>query len=148
MNRVAVFSAVAAAVTLIGIIAPHLDTSAQAQSSAPVIHEHFKAMPCPKDPVSTPEQEGCIEHRLLASDKRIDKLDAELFADLGSSSLQKRFIAGHDAWLNYRRTDCGNLWASLEEGTVYPIVVGNCELARNRQRIKDLREVLAYPEKP
>lgn len=118
------------------------------QAAAPAIQEPFTAMPCPKEPVSTPELEGCIEHELLATDKRIDQLDEEFSASLGDAGLRRKFVAGHRAWLSYRRTDCADLWAVTEEGTINPIVVGNCEVARNRQRIADLREVIAFPEKP
>ena len=142
---------VAVAVAAIAISNASSSTSARADGQAPsppVIHESFTAMPCPKEPISTLDMEGCIEHKLLATDRKIDRLDKKLFESLRGAGAQRHFVAGHRAWLTYRRTDCEGIWERAEEGTIYPLLAGNCEVARNQQRIADLREAIAYPEKP
>jgi uncharacterized protein YecT (DUF1311 family) len=124
-----------------------------AKLSPPVIHESFTPLPCPRHPVSTPE--GCVEKRLLETDKKIDHLNAAIFSELSEgpygprlskASLLHKFLASHRVWFAYRNADCLNMYAALEEGTISPIVVGNCEVTRNEQRIKNLQAFMRFPE--
>lgn len=106
--------------------------------SPPTIPE-FTPLPCPPNPVSTPEVLGCVQKRILAADKKIDRLGGTLFSELGEDRFRRKFLADHRAWLAYRSADCLGVAAIYEEGTIFPIVVGECEVARDEERLKDLR---------
>jgi hypothetical protein len=84
-KKVLVLVVVASVAAVASVAVVQADSGTQsdaAKLSPPVIHESFTPLPCPRHPVSTPEVEGCVEKRLLETDKKIDRLNAAIFSEL------------------------------------------------------------------
>jgi uncharacterized protein YecT (DUF1311 family) len=109
--------------------------------SAPVIREHFTLLPCDGSPGgrTTLQEEGCLEHRILATDGQIDAGARSIFALLGTSAARRSFILAQTAWLRFRRADCESVSDVFEGGTLASLVDALCTIERNGERIKDLR---------
>jgi uncharacterized protein YecT (DUF1311 family) len=113
--------------------------------TVPTIHETFTVLPCTGAPAqrSTLEQEGCAEHQILATDKQIDGLNGEIVARVGNHAAQQRFVAGHRAWLTYRRAFCLSRADVLRGGTESAVIDATCSVELNRRHIVDLRHFLS-----
>ena len=109
--------------------------------SAPVIQEHFTLLPCEGSPSArtTLQEEGCLEHRILATDGQIDAVARSIFALVGTSAARRNFILAQTAWLRFRRADCESVSDVFAGGTLASLVDARCTLERNAERIKDLR---------
>jgi uncharacterized protein YecT (DUF1311 family) len=109
----------------------------------PAIHEPFASAPLPctgtPDKRTTVQMEGCVEQEILETDAKIERLDDSIVSLLGRAGPQRKFIAGVRAWLAYRRADCKSISSLYEGGSLAPVTEGECVIARNEQRIKDLR---------
>ncbi|HUJ35093.1 MAG TPA: lysozyme inhibitor LprI family protein [Solirubrobacteraceae bacterium] len=116
----------------------------QAKLAAPVINESFTPLPCAGAPGhrTTLEMEGCAERRILRSDKQIDDLNQTIFGKLFDGAARRRFIAGHDAWLAYRRAYCLSVSDVFEGGTEAGVVDADCTASVNSQHVKDLKTFL------
>jgi len=116
-----------------------------AKLSPPVIHEPFTPLPCSGAPGhrSTLQMEGCAEQQILASDKKIDALNQQIFGKLFDAAARRRFIAGHNAWFAYRRAYCLSASDVFEGGTEAAVVDADCTAAVNSQHVKDLKGFLA-----
>ena len=137
----------AAGGVLLGAWAPAIAAPAHtAKLSPPVIHESFTPLPCSGAPGhrSTLEIEGCAEQQILASDKKIDALNQEIFWKLFDAAARRRFIAGHNAWFAYRRAYCLSASDVFEGGTEAAVVDADCTAAVNSQHVKDLKAFLAH----
>ena len=79
-----------------------------AKLAPPVIHESFTPMPCTGSPGkrTTLQEEGCAEQQILRSDKQINTLNRRIFTALPSNSARRDLVAGHKAWLAYRKSYC------------------------------------------
>jgi uncharacterized protein YecT (DUF1311 family) len=115
-----------------------------AKLAPPVIHEPFTPLPCTGAPGhrTTLEMEGCAEQQILSSDKRIDALNQEIFGKLFDAAARRRFIAGHNAWLAYRRAYCLSASDVFEGGTEALVVYADCSASVNSQHVKDLKAFL------
>ncbi len=136
----------AAAIALLAASAPAGAAPARtATLSPPVIHESFTALPCTGAPGhrTTLEMEGCAEQRILASDKNIDALNRTIFGKLFDNAARRRFIAGHNAWLGYRRAYCLSASDVFEGGTEAAVVDADCVASVSSQHVKDLKRFLA-----
>jgi uncharacterized protein YecT (DUF1311 family) len=106
----------------------------------PVISEGFTLLPCPAKPKSTIDFEGCSEHRILKSDRAINRVARVIFSRrLGSRSARARFVRAERAWLMYRRTACESRADMFEGGSAAILVYGECVEAKNRGHLKELR---------
>lgn len=112
-----------------------------AKLSPPTIHESFTLLPCKGKPGSrtTLELEGCAEHQILTTDKSIDALEKTIFHRLGTDSARGDLIAAARAWLSFRHSDCRSNSDVYHGGTLAGVVFADCIVARNEQRIKDLK---------
>ncbi len=108
----------------------------------PVIHEPFTPLPCPAHPSTTLALEGCAERALLASDRAIDARVAKAYRLLATTSGQAAFVAGERSWLAYRRATCAAAGAWYAGGSAEPVVVADCEQARNVTHLRDLAALL------
>jgi uncharacterized protein YecT (DUF1311 family) len=127
---------------LLGLVGNAGANGARAANLAPpVIHESFTVLPCTGKPRSrtTLELEGCAEHQILKTDKVIDALEKTIFHLLGTNSARRDLIAAASAWLNYRHSDCLSASDVYQGGTLAGVVFSDCFVARNKQRIKDLK---------
>ena len=115
------------------------------QLSPPVIHEAFTPLPCTGAPAkrTTLQMEGCAEQQILASDKQIDSLNRSIFGKLFDNAARRRFIAGHNAWLAYRRAYCLSASDVYEGGTEAGVVFADCVASVNSQHVKNLKGFLA-----
>jgi uncharacterized protein YecT (DUF1311 family) len=113
--------------------------------SPPVIHEPFSVLPCPgaSQNGSTLADEGCAEHQILGTDKKIDALNRAIFAKLADDPARRRFITGHDAWLAYRHAYCLSVSDVFERGTEAALIDADCVAGVNLEHIKDLNEFLS-----
>jgi hypothetical protein len=112
-----------------------------AKLSAPVIHESFTPLGCHGSPQhrSSLQIEGCAEQQILGTDKKIDALNRTIFGVLADNAARRRFIAGHKAWLAYRRAFCLSRSDIFEGGTDAAVVDATCVVTINAQHVKDLK---------
>jgi uncharacterized protein YecT (DUF1311 family) len=110
----------------------------------PVIHEPFTALPCTGSPANrtTLQMEGCAEQQILTGDLKIDALNKSIFGKLTGATAKRQFIAGHNAWLAYRRTYCQSVSDVFEGGSEQPVLFAQCEASVNSEHIHDLRSFL------
>ena len=109
--------------------------------SPPVIHESFTPLPCPAHPQAQLELEGCAEKTILATDRRIDAVNAMIFARLAARD-RATFVAGERAWLRYRRASCLTAASKYAGGTLASLVDADCVAARNRTHIREQTSLL------
>jgi uncharacterized protein YecT (DUF1311 family) len=140
-NRFFVSLVLAAATVLLAAAPAGAATARTAKLSPPVIHEPFTPLPCTGAPGhrTTLEMEGCVEQRILASDGKIDALNVAIFGRLFDAAARRRFIAGHNAWLTYRRAYCLSASDVFEGGTAAGVVYADCVAGVNSEHVKDLK---------
>jgi uncharacterized protein YecT (DUF1311 family) len=146
-NRFSSFVAVAAtsATAALATAASAGDLSAHAARLAPpVITESFTPLPCSGSPGhrSTLQMEGCAEQQILHSDTQIDALNKRIFAALPSESARRDLIAGHRAWLAYRKSYCLSVSDVFQGGTVAGVVAADCTASLNAQHVSNLKTFL------
>ena len=122
-----------------GASGPHV-----AKPGAPVIHEPFTPMPCTGSPGSrtTVQEEACTEQQILRSDKRINALNRKIFTALHTNSARRDLIAGHKAWLAYRRSYCLSVSDVFQGGTLAGVVDADCTATVNAQHVSNLKTFL------
>jgi uncharacterized protein YecT (DUF1311 family) len=110
----------------------------------PVIRESFTPLPCTGSPGrrSTLQMEGCAEQQILRSDKQIDALNKSIFGRLPSNSARRDLIAGHKAWLSYRKAYCLSVSDVFQGGTAAGVVAADCSASVNGQHLSNLRTFL------
>ena len=143
-EKVLLLAAVAVIAAVGSVVVTQADGTEPAQAAKagpPPIHEPFTVLPCPSNPTSTPDLEGCLEHQILRTDRTIENLNSSIFSLIGPDNvhLPRDFIAAHRAWLAYRKADCLAVSEQYEGGTLSPVAYAECVVKRNDQRIKDLR---------
>ena len=143
-SSLAIVAAASAAVALAasapaGASGPHA-----AKLAPPVIHEPFTPMPCTGSPGkrTTLQEEGCSEQQILRSDKQINALDQRIFDALATNSARRDFIAGHRAWLAYRRSYCLSVSDVFQGGTLAGVVDADCTATVNTQHVSNLKRFL------
>jgi uncharacterized protein YecT (DUF1311 family) len=138
---VATLSAVALAASASASAVARTPSGHAARLSPPVIRESFTQMACTGSPQhrSTLQNEGCAEQQILRTDKKINALNRTIFATLPDNAARRRFIAGHKAWLGYRRAFCLSRSDIFEGGTDAAVVDATCVASTNGQHINDLK---------
>jgi uncharacterized protein YecT (DUF1311 family) len=123
-----------------GAARTHAARTHAARLSPPVITERFTPLPCAGAPStrSTIEQEGCAEHQILTSDRKIDALNQTIFAKLSSDAARRHFIAGNAAWLGFRSKYCLSVSDVFAGGTQAPVLEAECVAGLNTEHVKDL----------
>jgi uncharacterized protein YecT (DUF1311 family) len=114
----------------------------------PVIHEPFTALPCPLHPDTTIDVEGCQEHRVVRTDRRIDLQVKAVFRLLPTDEARQSLVAGELEWLRYRRRSCAAEASRFAGGTAHGVAFLSCSLERNAAHLADLsamRKVLSQP---
>jgi uncharacterized protein YecT (DUF1311 family) len=137
--------AVTAATVALAAATPAGASSGHAAKLAPpVIHERFTPMPCSGKPGnrSTLQEEGCAEQQILHSDKQIDALNQKIFSALHTTSARRDLIAGHRAWLSYRKGYCLSVSDVFQGGTLAGVVDADCIATVNGQHVSNLRTFL------
>jgi uncharacterized protein YecT (DUF1311 family) len=104
----------------------------------PLVTEAFTLLPCPADPVSTLELEGCAEHRIVRLDRQINADAKALYASMSDPKAREHFVDAQQAWIAYRQAACLSEADAYAGGSLEPVVFANCELRINRQRANDL----------
>jgi uncharacterized protein YecT (DUF1311 family) len=133
--------ALAASALLLTASASASPSGRAAKLAAPVIHESFTPLPCSGSPQhrSSLQLEGCAEHQILGTDTKIDALNRTIFPMLADNAARRRFIAGHKAWLSYRRAFCLSRSDIFEGGTDAAVIDAVCVASLNEQHVKDLK---------
>ncbi|HEY2654884.1 MAG TPA: lysozyme inhibitor LprI family protein [Solirubrobacteraceae bacterium] len=141
LKRISLLAAVALAALASAVGSANADHARATRLSPPTIHESFTLLPCRGNPGSrtTLEIEGCAEHQILRTDSSIDALERTIFHRLGPASARGDLIAAARAWLTYRHSDCLSNSDVYQGGTLAGVVFARCVLARNEQRIEDLK---------
>ena len=129
-----------------------LTTTAQALASPghaaklapPVIHESFTPLPCSGSPGrrSTLQEEGCAERQILRTDRQINSLNRKIFNALHTSSARRDLVAGHKAWLAYRKSYCLSVSDVFQGGTEAAVVDADCTATVNGQHVSNLKAFL------
>ncbi len=114
---------------------------ARTRIAPPVVHEHFTLLPCPRNPRTTLQIEGCAEHRVLSIDRTIDALNAKAFARLGTSG-RLAFIRANTDWLGYRDAECTSEASIYAGGSVQPVAYANCLVSIDSTHVRDLHSAL------
>jgi uncharacterized protein YecT (DUF1311 family) len=140
----AVLAATAAALALTTSAPAAASDGHAAKLAPPVIHESFTPMPCSGSPGkrSTLQEEGCAEQQILHSDKQIDSLNQKLFGALHTNSARRDLIAGHRAWLTYRKSYCLSVSDVFQGGTLAGVVDADCVATVNGQHVSNLKTFL------
>lgn len=114
---------------------------AAATTSAPVVHESFTPLPCTGKPAdrTTLQLEGCAEHRVLALDKQIDKLNATIFSALGTAKGRRDFVSANASWLGFRRYSCLSASDNYSGGSVAGVVYANCLATMDSEHVTGLK---------
>ena len=86
--------------------------------------------------------EGCAEQQILRSDKQIDALNKKIFGALPSESARRDLLAGHRAWLAYRKAYCLSVSDVFEGGTAAGVVAADCTASVNAQHVSNLKTFL------
>ncbi len=141
--RIASIVALAAVAAALGLASGAPAGASRARTAAlspPTIHEPFTALPCTGAPKnrSTAQDVGCAEQAILKSDKKIDTLNALIFAKLEDNAARRDFTAGHNAWVKYRRAYCLSESDVFQGGTEATVLAADCEADLNTEHIKDL----------
>jgi len=114
---------------------------AATKPTAPVIHEKFTVLPCPSKPTTTIQIEGCAEHKVLAADRTIDRLNAEIFAKLSRSG-RGEFGAANAEWVQYRDSVCTAEASIYKGGSVQPLAYADCLVSIDSSHVGELKRVL------
>jgi len=102
----------------------------------PVIVEPFTLLACNGE--TTLGMEGCLEHRIVALDHRIDADVALLFRLLPTDGARRRLVAAQEAWVSYRLADCRSQADANAGGTLAGVDAAACELRDSTARRSDL----------
>ena len=105
----------------------------------PVIHEPFKALPCPLHPDTTIDVIGCQEHRVLKTDGAINGQVGAIFRLLRTEGQRSTFVAAERSWLQYRRQSCSVEASKYAGGSEQPVALLTCTLQRNTSHLADLK---------
>ena len=103
-----------------------------------MIHEQFTLLPCPANPQTTLDLEGCAEHAIVKSDAQINALAKLIFKQLYDNAARARFVSGERAWLSYRHAFCLSQSDLYEGGTDAGVVDATCTSTLNDEHVKDL----------
>lgn len=103
----------------------------------PVIVETFTLLAC--DSRTTLGIEGCLEHRTIVMDRRIDRDIALLFRLLHTDGERRRLVAAQESWIAYRQADCRSQADANAGGTLAGVDAATCELRDSTARHGDLR---------
>jgi uncharacterized protein YecT (DUF1311 family) len=101
-------------------------------------------MPCSGKPGnrSTLQEEGCAEQQILHSDTQIDALNQKIFNALHTTSARRDLLAGHRAWLAYRKSYCLSVSDVFQGGTLAGVVDADCVATVNGQHVTNLKTFL------
>jgi uncharacterized protein YecT (DUF1311 family) len=146
-HRFSSFAAVAATSVIVALAtaASAVASGARATKLAPpVIKESFSPLPCSGSPGhrSTLQMEGCAEQQILRSDKQVDALNKKIFGALPSNSARRDLIAGHTAWLAYRKAYCLSVSDVFGGGTAAGVLDADCTATVSAQHVANLRTFL------
>jgi uncharacterized protein YecT (DUF1311 family) len=146
-NRFSSFATILAACATVALTsaAQALASNAHAAKLAPpVIHESFAPLPCSGSPGTrtTLQDEGCAEQQILHSDKQINTLNQKIFTALHTNSARRDLIAGHKAWLTYRKSYCLSVSDVFQGGTLAGVLDADCVATVNGQHVSNLKTFL------
>jgi uncharacterized protein YecT (DUF1311 family) len=143
-SSLATIVAVGATVALTSTAQALASSGHAAKLAPPVIHESFTPMPCTGSPGkrTTLQEEGCAEQQILRSDKQINTLNQKIFTALPSNSARRDLIAGHKAWLAYRKSYCLSVSDVFQGGTLAGVVDADCTATVNGQHVSNLKTFL------
>jgi uncharacterized protein YecT (DUF1311 family) len=111
------------------------------EPKAPVISESLTLLPCPAKPKTTLDFEGCAEHKIVRSDKAINKRVGTIFSLLRShrsAAAVSHFVRGERFWLAARRAVCKSRADVYEGGSAAPLTFAGCEVKENAAHLRDL----------
>ena len=106
-----------------------------------MIRESFTVLPCPANPVSTLDFEGCAEQALLGSDQTINAHASEIFGLLRPAVARNAFVRGEHSWLEYRRSSCAAESSKYAGGSLESVAFARCEQSRNGAHLSELGEL-------
>ena len=140
----AVLAATAATIALASAASAGASSGHAAKLTPPVIRESFTPMPCTGSPKNrtTLQLEACAGQQILRTDKQINALNQKIFNALPSASARRDLIAGHKAWLAYRKSYCLSESDVFQGGTLAGVVDADCIAHVNGQHVGNLKTFL------
>ena len=119
-----------------------------AVAAPPPIKEHFTPLPCPKNPVSTLDLEGCAERDILRTDAAINAQARKVFALLHDADGRRAFVSAERSWLAYRRSICAAEASKFAGGTLAGVVAASCTARQNKRHLADLSALARTLKQP
>ena len=95
----------------------------------PVIHESFRLLACPRNPLTTLATEGCAERQILATDRVINRQVALIFRLLPTRARRVTFVDDERGYLLHRHAQCLKE-AAVMSGTAADADYDLCEIGR------------------
>jgi uncharacterized protein YecT (DUF1311 family) len=112
--------------------------------AVPVLTEKFTLLPCSQS--STIGLEGCVEHRILTLDARVNVLRRQIFLHLDGNTAKRNFILTEDDWLAYRQTMCASESDVTQGGSLVPVDFARCVVRLDAQHVTELNLLKASYE--
>jgi len=89
----------------------------------------------------------CAGKALSKSDAELNRIYGQIVARLGNDAATKgKLVAAQRAWIAFRDADCTFRAASVEGGSIHPMVVTLCRKDVTDQRIQTLKPLLSCQE--
>ncbi len=85
--------------------------------------------------------EGCAEHKVVALDKTIDALNAQIYRKLSRAG-RASFITTNSDWVAYRNAACTTEASIYSGGSIQPVAYANCLVSFDGSHITELKVVL------
>ncbi|RWC63060.1 MAG: DUF1311 domain-containing protein [Mesorhizobium sp.] len=90
----------------------------------------------------------CAGKDFTAADKKLNDAYKQIEARLKDDAASKKLLVeAQRAWVAFRDTECKFQGGPIDmAGTIYPMVVANCQTSLTNDRLKDFHEYLNCPE--
>lgn len=111
-----------------------------AQASLPRLPRVSTELPCPPEPRTTRELEGCGAREVASTNRAVERRARKVYALLSPSG-RRKLVAAERAWLVYRRQACAVESSKYEGGSVETVIWLGCVARQNRRHVREL-EVL------
>lgn len=89
----------------------------------------------------------CASEAFAAADKQLNARYQEIEKRLGNDASAKKLLtAAQRAWVSFRDAECTFSSSASAEGSVYPMLVGNCKAQLTSARTDELKNYLNCKE--
>ncbi len=91
--------------------------------------------------------DACAATAFKADDATLNQLYKQIKTRLGDDAAKQKALAtAQRAWIAYRDAECGFAASGVEGGSIYPMVVTDCQDELTKHRIQDFKAYLSCQE--